>query len=128
MTETRVKYLTKADLRQSEKDFQAQVVDLLHMEGLLVYEFGKPGGHRALAGTVSPGWPDLLVIMEGTQQHPHPVYLHIELKAKDGKRSPDQERVRRELWEKGCNVFVVKSLEEMANVLRCRGYKMKTQL
>ena len=90
----------------TEKSIQSAIVDWLRLRGRLVFEFGKPGGHRELRGSLPVGFPDLLTIRDGW-------YVFLEVKAPGGRLSQAQRALHAEMRGAGCHVYVVRSLEDV---------------
>ncbi len=84
-------------MKTSEKDFQAQILDLARLAGFLVY-------HTHDSRRSAPGFPDLVLVRP-------PVVLFVELKSESGKLRPEQkawldalracESVEAYLWRPG---------------------------
>lgn len=130
---------------------QADVVQLLGMEGWLVFEFNKSGAgvyrlpkahpgekqrwRSVRGGTVPKGWFDVLAIRYaitwGEFKQPdgkwHPVYLHVECKAPGKHLDPDQVKMKGQLEAQGALCVEVHSAEEMAKYLRgALGMELRT--
>lgn len=95
----------------SEKALQLCVVQHLSLLGWLVLEYGKPGGHRRLAGALPPGHPDLCCIKDGR-------IVWLELKTPQGKVTDRQELMHLEMTEAGANIRVVRSIEEAEQAVK----------
>jgi hypothetical protein len=68
---------------------------------------------------LQPGWPDLVVIHRmPARAHVGSIVAGIELKAKKGSQSVEQERVQKEFEEAGCLYYVARSLEQVEGFLR----------
>lgn len=57
--------------------------------------------------TSTRGWPDLTVVLPTGEVH------FVEIKTKTGKLSVHQKRIHQELADKGANIHVIRSLEEV---------------
>lgn len=118
---------------EREKDFQARVVEWLALAvpSILVFQFGKPGGHREFAGGVPPGWPDLLLIVPGKVMGDAldpPTYLHIELKRVGKNASPAQVAMGQRITDAGGHFYVVSSLAALARILVSLGVKLRVEV
>ena len=82
----------------SERDFQRSVMELAELSGwetLHVRTSMQQGRYMtATTGTMSKGWPDLLLIHRSQQR-----IIWAELKAEKGRLRPDQSRVLSVLWQ-----------------------------
>ncbi len=88
---------TKQQVFVNEKEVQRTLVEYLRWTGWRVFEFAKPGGHKALAAAVPPGWPDVVAIKGGR-------HLYVEVKTTWGRLSHDQVLLHIELRAAGCDV------------------------
>lgn len=102
---------------QTEKEFQAQVIELAHLLGWEVMHvrtsIGRRGGAAAHQTTTSiKGWPDLFCFRPGQT-------FVAELKSATGRVSEDQVRVLHGLAEAGLKTFVWRpsSWDEIQRVL-----------
>lgn len=120
----------------NEKLLQAGIVrHLREVQGLPVYEFGKPGGHGPLAGSVPAGWPDTLVIVSPNRINkapcPRPLHIYFEIKTMQGKVLLEQAQMHTELRELGVPVMVVQSddvevaIRMIESVLRDQGVMLR---
>ena len=78
-------------VRVAERDWQARVVDLAKLfewRYMHVYPLRRAGGVRT--ATTTKGWPDLILVRRGRM-------LVVELKADDGRLSPEQQEWLQEL-------------------------------
>lgn len=102
--------MTKYHNLPTEEDIQITIVAWLRLRGWLVFEFAKGGTHRRLGGSLPVGFPDLVAIQNGS-------HVYFEVKAPKGRLSPAQEALHAEMREAGCDIFVVRSLEEVWDIL-----------
>lgn len=72
-------------------------------------------GAKLKAMGLKKGWPDIIVIAPG----PH--IIAIELKAKEGKQSPEQKAVAAALWDCKVPYFLCRSVEEVHLALHSVG-------
>lgn len=92
----------------TEKQWQAQVVELAHMLGWRHYHPLRSKGSPA-------GWPDLVLCRERL--------VHLELKTETGTTTPAQREWLRALQAAGAEVYVARPrhLDALARVLGSRG-------
>lgn len=81
-----------APLKQTEKDFQAAVVEFLRLKGWLVY-------HPYDSRRSEPGFPDLVCVRERV--------VWIELKVDGGRLSPHQRKWLDQLENAGQETYVL---------------------
>lgn len=99
----------------SEKEWQAQVVELARMLGWKRY-------HTFRSDRSSPGWPDEALVRDRL--------ILLELKTEQGKLSPAQKEWIRALLDAGVEVYVARPrhLEQLAAILTSRGYPVRSDL
>jgi hypothetical protein len=69
---------------------------------------GRGGGYfRAMSKYAIKGLPDIQIITDGG------FTVFLEVKRPSGKQSPDQKEFQRRCEEKGCEYYVVKSVDEL---------------
>jgi hypothetical protein len=74
---------TRSDTpRLSERDFQAQIIQLARMSGWLCY-------HTHDSRRSEPGWPDLTMVQPGCDDRPGRI-IFVELKTDTGRVTPAQ--------------------------------------
>ena len=93
----------------SEKDFQRQMIDLLHLYGYRVAHFmpalNQRGQWRTPVAADGKGFPDLVAIRPAKGNR-EPRVLFIELKAMAGRLSREQQEWRSDLEASGAEVYV----------------------
>lgn len=98
----------------SEKDIERRLAQGVKKLGGKAYKFVSPG---------NVGVPDRLIVLPGG------VVLFAELKASDGRLSPNQRLQMRELTQMGAHVFVLWDAEDVDVFLRaCRDRYMDGRL
>ena len=111
-------------LRQSEKDLQSALVQrlALDLEGpVAILQFGKPGGHRQIAGALPPGCTDLLVAGRGLPR------VWIELKVGSNQPTDDQLEFMAQMRYVGDEAQTCWSEDEVVALLRRVGYKFRSE-
>jgi len=81
-----------------ERELQQKVLKYLKQQSILAVKTDS---------TSTRGWPDLTVVLPTGEVH------FVEIKTKTGKLSVHQKRIHQELADKGANIHVIRSLEEV---------------
>jgi hypothetical protein len=104
----------------SESAIQRAIVDLLRYQGLLVIRINS-GMARAMrtesiVHLAPQGTPDLLVLF------PEGKVLWIEVKTRTGRIRPDQVQMHDRLRSLGHDVVILRSADELVELMKGRGY------
>lgn len=127
------------EVRQAEADIQEAIVTWLHLAypQALVFQFAQSRSRPRcpacgkvvgpLAGGVPVGWPDLLVIICDTTPELaanwRRSYFHFEVKTAGGKVRPDQFKTIASLRDIGAEACVVRSVNEVREILVGAGFE-----
>lgn len=103
---------------QLEKDFQADVVKFLTLEGFEAFEFAKSGTHKKLGGVVPDHWPDVVAFQAGKT-------LALECKAGNRKATLGQKLMLERLAAQGVYTGVVRTLEGVAKRVEAMGFELR---
>lgn len=111
--------------RSGDEEFklQCQIIELFDviLKKNVCFTAFPAGGGGLVRGAklkrmgLKPGWPDIQLIAEGR-------YYGVEVKTPKGKLSPSQKGLHIKLAEIGCEVAIVRSLEEAMEV--ANGWKL----
>ena len=106
---------TKSKISKKEPEFvlQTQIVDALKkiLDVSVCFTAFPAGGGGRIRGAklkkagLTPGWPDIQLIADGR-------YYGIEVKTPTGRLSPAQRSLHKRLEDNGCQVVVVRSVEQ----------------
>ena len=97
--------IAKLISRQPERDIQQAICQVLTLHGWFCLEYGQPGGHDGLRGSVPPGHPDIIAWKAGRG-------LLLEVKSAIGFLSTAQRHMHRMLGASGVTVHTVRSVKE----------------
>ena len=108
-------------MKQSEKALQEDIVTWLRLAlpHALVFQFARPGGHKALMGAVPVGCPDLLVIIPGSVETDYelPKHFFFEVKTLSGRLTIGQEAMWARLGNAGCLGGIVRSVAAVRKIV-----------
>ena len=100
-------------LEASEAEISKAILNYLRMKGYLAKRNqsgvmrSSYNGHERFVHMGEKGWPDIIGCTKDG------VFFGIEIKSRQGKTTPDQDRILREMRESNAIAFVARSIDDV---------------